>query len=50
MEIFPGAERLFLMLQDPSSKRLVRKAFKYRPQKRTSFLETVPEDEVPTRS
>ena len=48
MEIFPGAERLFLMLQDPSSKRLVRKAFKYRPQKRTSFIRTVPEDEVPT--
>jgi len=48
MEIFPGAERLFLMLQDPSSKRLVRKAFKYRPQKRTSLLRTVPEDEVPT--
>jgi phosphoserine phosphatase RsbU/P len=49
MEIFPGAERLFLMLQDPSSKRLVRKAFKYRPQKRTSFLQTVPDDEIPTR-
>ncbi len=48
MEIFPGAERLFLMLQDPASKRLVRKAFKYRPQKRSSFLRTVPEDEVPT--
>jgi phosphoserine phosphatase RsbU/P len=48
MEIFPGAERLFLMLQDPASKRLVRKAFKYRPQKRTSFSRTVPEDEVPT--
>jgi serine phosphatase RsbU (regulator of sigma subunit) len=48
MEIFPGAERLFLMLQDPSSKRLVRKAFKFRPQKRTSFARTVPEDEVPT--
>jgi phosphoserine phosphatase RsbU/P len=48
MEIFPGAERLFLMLQDPSSKRLVRKAFKYRPQKRSSFLQTVPQDEVPT--
>jgi serine phosphatase RsbU (regulator of sigma subunit)/pSer/pThr/pTyr-binding forkhead associated (FHA) protein len=48
MEIFPGAERLFLMLQDPASKRLVRKAFKYRPQKRTSFQRTVPEDEVPT--
>ena len=48
MEIFPGAERLFLMLQDPTSKRLVRKAFKCRPQKRTSFTRTVPEDEVPT--
>jgi serine phosphatase RsbU (regulator of sigma subunit) len=48
MEIFPGAERLFLLLQDPSTKRLVRKAFKYRPQTRPSFLRTVPEDEVPT--
>ena len=48
MEIFPGAERLFLMLEDPASKRLVRKAFKHRPQKRTSFLRNVPEDEVPT--
>jgi phosphoserine phosphatase RsbU/P len=48
MEIFPGAERLFLMLQDPSTKRLVRKAFKHRPQKRTSFNRGVPEDEVPT--
>jgi serine phosphatase RsbU (regulator of sigma subunit) len=49
MEIFPGAERLFLMLEDPSTKRLVRKAFKYRPQKRSSFLQTTPDDEVPTR-
>src|SRR5262249_40636529 len=48
MEIFPGAERLFLMLQDPSTKRLVRKAFKHRPQKRSGFLSAVPEDEVPT--
>jgi phosphoserine phosphatase RsbU/P len=48
MEIFPGAERLILMLQDPSTKRLVRKAFKHRAQKRTSFLRAVPEDEVPT--
>jgi serine phosphatase RsbU (regulator of sigma subunit)/pSer/pThr/pTyr-binding forkhead associated (FHA) protein len=47
-EIFPRAERLFLMLLDPSSKRLVRKAFKYRPQRRTSFSGAVPEDEVPT--
>lgn len=48
MEIFPGAERLFLMLQDPSSHRLVRKAFKHRLQMRTSFHRTLPEDEVPT--
>ncbi len=48
MEIFPGAERLFLMLQDPASKRLIRKAFKHRPQKRTSFSRAMPEDEVPT--
>ena len=47
MEIFPGAERLFLLMQDPATKRLVRKAFKHRPQKRTSFGRTVPEDEVP---
>ena len=48
MEIFPGAERLFLLLQDPSTKRLVRKAFKHRPQKRTAFNRNVPADEVPT--
>jgi serine phosphatase RsbU (regulator of sigma subunit) len=48
MEIFPGAERFFLMLEDPATKRLVLKAFKHRPQKRTSFLRTVPADEVPT--
>jgi serine phosphatase RsbU (regulator of sigma subunit) len=49
MEIFPSAERFFLMLQDPSTKRLVRKAFKSRPQKRALFLRTVPDDEVPAR-
>ncbi len=48
MEIFPGAERLFLLMQDPATKRLVRKAFKHRPQKRTSFSRNVPVDEVPT--
>ena len=36
MELFPQAERLFLMLHDPATKRLVRKAFKYRPEQRTS--------------
>src|SRR5262249_52790588 len=45
MQIFPGAERFVLMLQDPSSKRLVMKAFKARPKKR-SFLQTTPDDEV----
>src|SRR5262245_372914 len=48
MEIFPGAERLFLMLQDPSSKRLVRQAFEHRLQNSTSFTRLVPDDEVPT--
>jgi sigma-B regulation protein RsbU (phosphoserine phosphatase) len=48
MQIFPDAERLFLLLEDPATKRLVRKAFKHRPQKRTSFSRTVPQDEVPT--
>ena len=38
MELFPQAERLFLVLVDPETKRLVRKAFKYRPNtKRTPF-------------
>ncbi|GAC1468512.1 MAG: hypothetical protein NVSMB9_11260 [Isosphaeraceae bacterium] len=47
MELFPGAERLFLVLVDPETKRLVRKAFKYRPNRRTPFSSTVPEDEIP---
>jgi phosphoserine phosphatase RsbU/P len=48
-ELFPQAERLFLVLQDPASKRLVRKAFKYRPNRRTPFHATaaVPADEIP---
>ncbi len=48
-ELFPQAERLFLVLQDPASKRLVRKAFKYRPNRRTPFhaKAAVPEDEIP---
>ncbi len=32
IELFPQAERLFLILIDPATKRLVRKAFKYRPE------------------
>ena len=47
MELFPQAERLFLVLVDPETKRLVRKAFKYRPSKRTPFSGAVPEDEIP---
>jgi serine phosphatase RsbU (regulator of sigma subunit)/pSer/pThr/pTyr-binding forkhead associated (FHA) protein len=46
MELFPQAERLFLILLDPTTKRLVRKAFKYRPNRRSTFA-TVPDDEVP---
>jgi sigma-B regulation protein RsbU (phosphoserine phosphatase) len=49
MELFPQAERLFLVLQDAESKRLVRKAFKYRPNRRTPFSGAVPDDEVPMR-
>src|SRR5260370_6961776 len=49
MELFPQAERLFLVLVDPDTKRLVRKAFKYRPTRRSPspFSGNVPEDEVP---
>jgi serine phosphatase RsbU (regulator of sigma subunit) len=47
VDLFPQAERLFLMLLDPVSKRLVRKAFKYRPGRRTAFGGAVPDDEVP---
>ena len=47
MELFPQAERLFLVLVDAETKRLVRKAFKYRPSKRTPFSTGVPEDEIP---
>ncbi len=48
MELFPQAERLFLVLVDPETKRLVRKAFKYRPNaKRTPFSGAVPDDEIP---
>jgi serine phosphatase RsbU (regulator of sigma subunit) len=46
MELFPQAERLFLILVDPDTKRLVRKAFRCRPGKRASFTSTVPADEA----
>ena len=47
MELFPQAERLFLVLVDPETKRLIRKAFRYRPARRATFSTSVPADEVP---
>jgi serine phosphatase RsbU (regulator of sigma subunit) len=47
MELFPQAERLFLVLVDPETKRLVRKAFKYRPTRKSIFSTTIPADEIP---
>lgn len=47
MELFPQAERLFLVLVDKDSKRLVRKAFRYRPNRKAPFSAAIPEDEVP---
>src|SRR4051794_33613463 len=46
MQLFPQAERLFLILLDKETNRLVRKAFKYRPSRRSSFA-AVPDDEIP---
>ena len=42
MELFPQAERLFLVLVDPETKRLVRKAFKYRPTPAVDLLDVDP--------
>src|SRR5262249_334008 len=48
IELFPQAERLFLVLVDPETKRLVRKAFRYRPtSRRSNFAASVPADEIP---
>jgi serine phosphatase RsbU (regulator of sigma subunit)/pSer/pThr/pTyr-binding forkhead associated (FHA) protein len=47
MELFPQAERLFLVLVDAETKRLVRKAFKYRPAKKSIFSAVIPADEIP---
>ncbi len=47
MELFPQAERLFLVLVEPETKKLIRKAFRYRPTKRASFATNIPADEVP---
>jgi len=47
MELFPQAERLFLVLVDPQTKRLIRKAFKFRPAKKSVFSSSIPADEIP---
>src|SRR5436305_1574693 len=47
MELFPQAERLFLVMKDEQTNRLVRKAFKYRPNRRSPFSQNVPDDEIP---
>jgi serine phosphatase RsbU (regulator of sigma subunit)/pSer/pThr/pTyr-binding forkhead associated (FHA) protein len=47
MELFPQAERLFLVLVDPDTKRLIRKAFKYRAARRSVFSAAIPADEIP---
>ncbi len=47
MELFPQAERLFLILVEPETKKLIRKAFRYRPLRRATFSTNVPADEVP---
>jgi serine phosphatase RsbU (regulator of sigma subunit) len=47
MQLFPQAERLFLILVDPATKRLIRKAFKHRPAKKSVFTSSLPADEVP---
>ena len=46
MELFPQSERGFLILADPANGRLVRKAFKYRPNRRTALAPPY-NDEVP---
>ncbi len=47
MELFPQAERLFLILVEPDTKRLIRKAFRFRPMRRSNFATTIPADEIP---
>lgn len=48
MELFPQAERLFLVLVDSETERLIRKASKIRPTRgRTNFNPSAPPDETP---
>ncbi len=46
MKLYPQAERAFLILVEAGTGKLIRKAFKYRPNKRTG-LSATPTDEVP---
>ncbi len=46
MELFPQSERGFLILIEPATKKLIRKAFKYRPN-RGSFSANQLDDEIP---
>ena len=46
MRLFPQAERLFLIMVDLETKRLVRKAFRCRPERRAHFSSTIPADEA----
>jgi sigma-B regulation protein RsbU (phosphoserine phosphatase) len=46
MELFPQAERLFLIMVDPETKRLVRKAFRCRPGRRANLTSSIPADEA----
>ena len=48
MEIFPRAERLFLMLQDPATQATGAQGIQVPPPEAYDFLGAVPEDEVPT--
>jgi sigma-B regulation protein RsbU (phosphoserine phosphatase) len=46
MQLFPGAERAFLILVEPETEKLIRKAFKYRPHRRTGLAQPLT-DEAP---
>ena len=47
MELFPQSERGFLILIDPGTKKLIRKAFKYRPEPERSSSRAARSDEIP---
>jgi serine phosphatase RsbU (regulator of sigma subunit) len=47
MQLFAGAERGFLVLIEPETKKLIRKAFKYRPNKKSALNAPSYSDEAP---